>query len=501
MKLSKSEVDKKAPHPNLGLGMGTRHQRSSFKVFALAGLMTVAFCGHLLRSGGISLTGLFKDFKSQEKYIVGSFDWKQVPMDHTDPHGEKVAVAMKRVNAGVPRGSKKYRGPILFNPGNFPQIPVDSIHEARNYTNGSSAQMMALMSLTGIGETTPTVNIFSDEFERAPWENSAPFVLIGEHPDVLDELYARSVLTGKLASARSKHVAEYVSTAMVARDMLAITRAHGYEKLKYWGFSYGTILGATITYLIGCIQGVVEFSDYMGGYWFTNLIDTDKILTYFTTQCVASGPSCPLHAPTPALVSSRIQNIYNTIQATPLPVLGSNSTFGIISSGVLKSLWFRALYNPFTSLKAFMLAMAALEKGDGRPILDLHLQAKGKMQPTCPSNSTSAASMPVQEAGHAVMCGEGLNATRTLEAFMNYTEELGKLSVFNDVWAQTTRLPCLFVFLCYSVSETVDTYDFPSGWEITAKEIFTGPFTGNTSFPLLIIGNTMGNRLIPSFYA
>jgi len=119
-----------------------------------------------------------------------------------------------------------------------------------------------------------------------------------------------------------------------------------------------------------------------------------------------------------------------------------------------------------------MLAMAALEKGDGRPMLDIYLQTRGKIQPTCPGNSTRSASMAIQEAGTAVMCGEGLKATRTLEAFMNYTEELEELSAFNDIWAQTTRLQCL-------------------GWDIVAKEIFTGPFTGNTSFPLLVIGNTM----------
>lgn len=42
---------------------------------------------------------------------------------------------------------------------------------------------------------------------------------------------------GDLAKTRTGNVTKYIGTPAVARDMLQIVKAHGQDKLHYWGLS------------------------------------------------------------------------------------------------------------------------------------------------------------------------------------------------------------------------------------------------------------------------
>lgn len=89
-----------------------------------------------------------------------------------------------------------------------------------------------------MGFTDPHVNVFPDGAEGASWRmKDAADPLFNTTVDAMSRLYARSSVFNSLVVERTNHTSPYVSTASVSRDMLGIMKAHGHEKIQYWGFS------------------------------------------------------------------------------------------------------------------------------------------------------------------------------------------------------------------------------------------------------------------------
>lgn len=90
----------------------------------------------------------------------------------------------------------------------------------------------------GIAHTIPQVQIFSDEAEGVAYRmRMQEDPLFNTTADAVSRFHARYSILGGIAATSAKDTAQYVSTALVARDMLSIIRTFGRDKLQYWGFS------------------------------------------------------------------------------------------------------------------------------------------------------------------------------------------------------------------------------------------------------------------------
>ncbi|GJJ06152.1 hypothetical protein Clacol_000341 [Clathrus columnatus] len=386
----------------------------------------------------------------------------ELPMDHLQPFGETVAIALVRVPAS---NKKDYRGPILLNPGGPGGSGVAFAHQVGSIFQTIIGDEYDIVGFDprGIGATTPKVSSFLNDIERSIWDAGAP-PLVNSTSDAFIKFYSRANISGQLAFSRSKHAAEYVSTANVARDMLNITNAFGFDKLKYWGFSYGSVLGGTFAAMFPdhverlIIDGVVEFSDYY------------SVLTYIFDACVAAGEDCPLYAPTPTEVGARVEAIFESLRTKPIPVF-NGTDYVVVDYQIAKNLFFHGLYDPFILIGPYFDALAALEKGNGDPMLNEFRMGTGQSPKCGDVPKSSIVPITLLEGGSAVRCGEGHGVGFSIDDLRVYLEELRELSVFADVWSEL-RIDC-------------------SGWKIKVKDRYEGDFNTTTSFPLLVIGNTL----------
>ncbi|KZV81214.1 hypothetical protein EXIGLDRAFT_686220 [Exidia glandulosa HHB12029] len=394
-----------------------------------------------------------------------------VPLDYAKPHGRKAAVALIKYPAKYPVGHEKWRGPILFNPGGPGESGVETVHSiGANVSKiiGDEYDMIGF-DPRGVGRTTPKLAVLQTEAERMTWQLQLP-PPINVTVDALAKLYGYWKIMSDLVldSITAKHM----STALVARDMLRITQAHGdgCEKLLYWGFSYGSVLGITFAsmfpVLSRCLRsthsGVVDTENYYSGAWDNNLMDTDKELSTLFDSCAASS-SCPLHEKTGELVGQRLDAILQRLKTEPIAVR-NGSIYGLVDYALARERIFRALYKPVTSFPPLFKAFAEVERGNGQP-----LYALSELHPSSWRCSCTDVPESVEETTVAIACGDADVVEHDLPQLKEHYANMARLSSFADMW--TAHAQC-------------------AAWKVRPVERYNSPFVGNTSFPMLFIGNT-----------
>ncbi|MBQ1098832.1 alpha/beta fold hydrolase [Streptomyces sp. b94] len=159
-----------------------------------------------------------------------------VPLDHARPDGKQITLALSR----VPHTAEKYQGPLLVNPGG----PGGSGLTLAGFVASSlPAEVAAQYDVIGfdprgVGRSKPALNCRPGHFDPVR-PDSLPAT-----PAVEKAGLARAKSFAEACGEKHADVLPYIDTVSAARDMDVIRRALGAKSINYFGYSYGTYLGA-----------------------------------------------------------------------------------------------------------------------------------------------------------------------------------------------------------------------------------------------------------------
>ncbi len=160
----------------------------------------------------------------------------EVPLDHADPGGSTIHLALTRRR----HTSSTYLGVLLVNPGG-PGGSGLSLAGLGDYVPGNVAASYDWIGFDprGVGASSPSLrcNRSYVGYDRPPYLPRATWV----YRSWLAR--SRSYASACASTATKRALLPHLTTLDTVRDMDLIRAALGASKISYYGFSYGTYLG------------------------------------------------------------------------------------------------------------------------------------------------------------------------------------------------------------------------------------------------------------------
>ncbi|MFF8872565.1 alpha/beta hydrolase [Streptomyces massasporeus] len=160
----------------------------------------------------------------------------KVPLDYAKPRGKQITLALSR----VPHTASKSQGPLLVNPGG-PGGSGLSLAEfvASSLPKSVAAQYDVIgFDPRGVGKSQPALDCKPGHFDPVR-PDSVPSTPALEKANL-----ARAKAFAKACGTKYADVLPYIDTVSAVKDMDSIRKALGAPKINYFGYSYGTYLGA-----------------------------------------------------------------------------------------------------------------------------------------------------------------------------------------------------------------------------------------------------------------
>ncbi|KAI6772689.1 hypothetical protein HG530_003647 [Fusarium avenaceum] len=417
-----------------------------------------------------------------------------VPMDWLEPSDDKrVVLGLIKLPA---KSKNNPVSPLFVNPGGPGGSGVAFVRREGHILQAAVGDNHDVISFDprGVGVSTPRVECWGSRQKRILWAlQDTP--VADERPGLIYDAYARaSAYSGTCEAAmEDMGIMQFLGSASIARDMLEILDKTGHEKLRYWGFSYGTILGGVFAGLYPerverlVSDGNVDYYDWFNLDHSNFVSDTDKIFDGFDTACHKVGPlKCAFYADSPKAIEKRRSDLLTQLKISPVLLPPVDQESGpelplLVTYSHLQRLIQTSIYSPMKKFPKLATVFAALEKGDGTPYLEMVLEGinkalDGNMCELGDTPSTMPVETPMElDAFPAIMCSDSKAATETPQEIADFFDQITNKSRWAGAANANFRVSCV-------------------GRKMRPKWKFTdADFRGDTAHPILYIGNMADN--------
>ncbi|KAF9879047.1 hypothetical protein CkaCkLH20_03280 [Colletotrichum karsti] len=424
----------------------------------------------------------------EDQFLCARLD---VPLDYKNPELARASVPLLKLPATPDSPDGPYRGAVLVNPGGPGVSGLDLVREGGALLRawiGSNYDIVGF-DPRGVGLGEPRLNCST---------NTTTLQTRDEEPHrLVDDFYQRyidfSADLGRRCEARAggeTGAGRYMTTAVTARDMLSFVDAFASSAdggrvvegggnasvLNYYGISYGTFLGQTFASMfpgrVGrvALDGVVSPEGYQANGTFPGVTHLDGVLGAFFVYCHAAGPeACAYYTGETAMdIFERWRASFARLDARGAEAEGWANASEIASALLtFKVGMLTAATGPVVSFPAMAEALVGLEAA----------LAGGELAAWTAGLNAAIGDPGVEgrvnpEQSLGVLCSDQGNRLfgTTLEGLRPFVEQVEGQSVVGETWVQQI-LGC-------------------SGWSIRGREVFEGPYGGETRADLLFVSNT-----------
>ena len=374
----------------------------------------------------------------------------EVPLDYDDPSGDTLLLTVARHRAVDP---DQRIGTLLVNPGGPGFSGTGLAYGAESIYGQDVLDRFDIVGWSPRGTGYVQWVDCIDDYD--------PYFGIDSSPDTVaefDDLVAAAEGFAEGCAELSGDLLPHIGTADSARDMNAIREALGEDTISYFGFSYGSELGAVwATMFPDTVRAVVldGAADPTVNYLQQQIqqaAGNEAAFATFLTQCSAA-PDCAFHNDGNA--EGAFDRLHAEIDANPVVVERDRTP---VTQGVLLTAVAESLYDA-SDWPRLEAALADLQDGDGAAILELYDQYYGYWGDGWDD---------ALEAYFAISCLDDPGATSVEELFSHEAEFVAAAPRFGRAWMAE-------LVICAVWPEPQARYD---------------TITGAGAGPILVVGTT-----------